>query len=1004
MRTSTDLHQQADLGTARREYISSVDKPNKFSRIRKDQLEAARLSNVDESVRRVAEQNKEQLSAWSSFYKQVNDTGGLEDLDSMMDGQSHRAQLSAAIQESGGQTYVETPSKGNSPHPRAHARDARDPGRGGGNVGRRGRGSSVSTTQNSPKRRPSGRSVMMHGHQLAEIQRHLDPALDFNTTSPSRGRGRKDSKEHRPPPKPAKPPGIKTRRPIQPQIAATPGQNYETFLAEPEGFLAAVRKTRSVSTENSGEDVVKATETTSHVTSEVARPELPEEAPNPDTELLDLHSHSGVSTPIAAEKKQSLSSTKGVSQSLAAAEDEGTNDFSKVQQSSPPESSNMAQSTRAAKPPEVSVSTKPVKDDNEKDNTQEKPRPRKVFSSNLPQPQILTPKYSRPQEAVEPKTKLDENNDLLLDFSTTTSVVTTTDNPEKEAVAPSPGVQDLMDLDFHRRSRSPSKSVSVASLQQGPSSNTEAADPEPAIQVQKGSRSTDSNPSSAKALVVSYLQELAFINDTLPSLTGEDADNLNERRKKLVKLISEATESKANENLALITARKASEIVSALESLSIKSAEDSSPVQERQQQAEPVSDVQKQGADVEKPKAAPGSHAPTPKRSRLRQAVLAAPFVPRSSSSRQSPVPNRRRTQTPDNDDHIFGEQNLPGRSRPSSISTTGSVLRAPSTDSNVDYLCQALTDKLTFDAGPPNPSRQAFPAGDASTVDHPVSSTTGGGPFSSPFSHHVESDVVPLPQGVVNTPPMSSHHQMTLTTSHPIPTWPTAPLSETTFQYGANLPSSIPRNDSIKSTPPNPAAPVFSLRPSQPHVVGENQSPAHHDAVVQPSRSLYTSRYAPPPPTAGASFPGFGQPAQQPREYQYQAPVLQQQQQSPIPPTRSLYASRYASTSPAVSPRLSQPELSSSSSSSNQPFARQSSAPFSQRTLPRPWGAPATGFDQQHQPAQSSEYQQPPPPAAAAPPAAVAAPPQSPLPPTRSLYASRYAILPDDDSKKPLR
>lgn len=65
----------------------------------------------------------------------------------MMDGQSHRAQLSATIQKSGGQTYVETPSSGNSPQPQAHTRDARDPGRGGGNVGRRGRGSSVSTTQ-----------------------------------------------------------------------------------------------------------------------------------------------------------------------------------------------------------------------------------------------------------------------------------------------------------------------------------------------------------------------------------------------------------------------------------------------------------------------------------------------------------------------------------------------------------------------------------------------------------------------------------------------------------------------------------------------------------------------------------------------------------------------------------------------------------------------------------------------------------------------------------------
>jgi hypothetical protein len=34
------------------------------------------------------------------------DTGNLEVLDALMDGQTHRAQLNATINESGGQTYV----------------------------------------------------------------------------------------------------------------------------------------------------------------------------------------------------------------------------------------------------------------------------------------------------------------------------------------------------------------------------------------------------------------------------------------------------------------------------------------------------------------------------------------------------------------------------------------------------------------------------------------------------------------------------------------------------------------------------------------------------------------------------------------------------------------------------------------------------------------------------------------------------------------------------------
>lgn len=57
---------QADLGTARREYISTAD--NKYyDGIRLEDIEAARLSNVQGSeARRLAEANKERLTEWSS--------------------------------------------------------------------------------------------------------------------------------------------------------------------------------------------------------------------------------------------------------------------------------------------------------------------------------------------------------------------------------------------------------------------------------------------------------------------------------------------------------------------------------------------------------------------------------------------------------------------------------------------------------------------------------------------------------------------------------------------------------------------------------------------------------------------------------------------------------------------------------------------------------------------------------------------------------------------------
>jgi hypothetical protein len=42
----------------------------------------------------------------ADLHNQSNDTNVFENLDSIMDGQSHRAQLSAIIKESGGQAYT----------------------------------------------------------------------------------------------------------------------------------------------------------------------------------------------------------------------------------------------------------------------------------------------------------------------------------------------------------------------------------------------------------------------------------------------------------------------------------------------------------------------------------------------------------------------------------------------------------------------------------------------------------------------------------------------------------------------------------------------------------------------------------------------------------------------------------------------------------------------------------------------------------------------------------
>lgn len=82
----------------------------------------------------------------SDVYQDIGDTGDLEDLDRLMDGQSHRAQLTATIREHGGQSYANSAatndnflrSTGNN-----QGRDSRHRGRGGGIIGTRGRMSSL---------------------------------------------------------------------------------------------------------------------------------------------------------------------------------------------------------------------------------------------------------------------------------------------------------------------------------------------------------------------------------------------------------------------------------------------------------------------------------------------------------------------------------------------------------------------------------------------------------------------------------------------------------------------------------------------------------------------------------------------------------------------------------------------------------------------------------------------------------------------------------------------
>ena len=81
-------------------------------------------------------------------YKELSDTQDLEDLENILGGQSHRAQLSALINNHGGQSYTKTVNKKDNflkiaemDRGRRHGPSRRSlhTGRGGGIVGTRGR-------------------------------------------------------------------------------------------------------------------------------------------------------------------------------------------------------------------------------------------------------------------------------------------------------------------------------------------------------------------------------------------------------------------------------------------------------------------------------------------------------------------------------------------------------------------------------------------------------------------------------------------------------------------------------------------------------------------------------------------------------------------------------------------------------------------------------------------------------------------------------------------------
>ncbi|KAJ5501478.1 hypothetical protein N7453_006295 [Penicillium expansum] len=251
---SNQRHQQADLGTARREMISTADIKTQ-----------ARSQLVDIESKRLMDQRDEaQLSKWANLHTEIGDTHGMEDLDDINSGQSHRATLHAMLHANGSQprTYA------NHPYPTPSA------GRGGGVMGKRGRGGFVPPPPMGPadlpqafaratfrgnvgrpgRLGPRGRSTTMS----ASI--HLDPALNYNNNEidpherrgrgrgKGKGRGRGNAQEQ------AHVPSTPSRLKRPP-----PGVNFAARISEPGQFMSLFQSRRATETyEKSSNTIVSA--------------------------------------------------------------------------------------------------------------------------------------------------------------------------------------------------------------------------------------------------------------------------------------------------------------------------------------------------------------------------------------------------------------------------------------------------------------------------------------------------------------------------------------------------------------------------------------------------------------------------------------------------------------------------------------------------------------------------------------------------------------------------
>ncbi|KAL2002378.1 hypothetical protein VTN02DRAFT_85 [Thermoascus thermophilus] len=812
--------QMADLGTARREYISTVDKPNIFSHVRLEEIEASRLSNVKGSdAQRLAEKNKVQLNAWANVHKEIDDTGDLEDLDTMMNGQSHRAHLSAMIKESGAQAYAESDDSLPKASRRSPHGDLRSSGRGGGVVGTRGRGSSFSRAR-SPTRTTIQGAVSKSGHHIngsgRSRSRPLDPAVDPDRDCFLKSKNRKGNTvktRQQPQIDQQKSAPVKTRRPV------LPDRDYEALLTPPERYLVAARSRRGASTAGTGP------QNTDEARKEAGQPEL-ETAQKGDAPSAG--SQSAVTTLSEAKESVAVAPTK----TLPLPQTSNTPHLT-VESTPPAQPSDLAQA-ESSKLPEVAPSElheQPMSEDKAKETVSGRTEQSKGFTSNLPRPEGHI-KESSLEEVQVSKTKFDSSSDLLLDFDCTTPVVHASDHlslaSQKGGVQlpSSPALADLMDLDFQQSQEAaiPLKPSSIRPEQdQG---FKETATTEKTMVVQD---STSRPPKAliSNELIAEYLKELALLNDLLATVDAATKAYIKSRKQQLETQIYQAMTPKSTQN----------------------------PIPSHIQQVEETVRETK-FLETEKRENIPARKSASPVDSPLRNAVTAAPFVPSTNayayrspslsiSSSSTSTSTLSGARVPASETLIIGDHLLPGR--------RGSDPQAPTVHSPDSTSVLAGVTPPVFEGfgitshNGPSELTLEMPANVSSSSENIALSSTPQG-TSGPSSKVPNFPMTAATRQCANIPVSAATQQHTVNPPSPISKTqvPYVPLSAVTKQYAMNL----PETEFARLPAPSVISPNVPRQHEQSaHAKSGEYDPTPPQTSKPAIAGLFASRYADPDP-----------------------------------------------------------------------------------------------------------------------------------------------------------